>query len=314
MLNNRPEFIPCDLGGVALGGVPFSIYQTSSPEQIAYVVGDAGAKVAIVETAFLEQFEEARKDLPDARAPDRDRRRRRHRRPSRSSRQRTPTSTPPSAAAEVGLDDLLTLIYTSGTTGPPKGVQLTHRNLMALTYSVEDMIELPERGGKVISWLPAAHIAERGAHYYLPVVRGLSGHDLPRPAQDRRVPAAGEADLVLRRAADLGEAEGRARGAARRACPTSSASRRSRASRRRSRRSALEQAGEEVPEELAAGRRSRPTRRCSPACARSSASTRPWRSTSAPRRPRSRCSSSSTRSGSRSASCGGCRRPAASRP
>src|SRR5690348_1711125 len=46
MLNNRPEFIPCDLGAVSLGGVPFSIYQTSSPEQIAYVTEDAGAKIA----------------------------------------------------------------------------------------------------------------------------------------------------------------------------------------------------------------------------------------------------------------------------
>ena len=79
------------------------------------------------------------------------------------------------------------------------------------------MIDLPERGGRVISWLPAAHIAERGANYYLPVVNGLHGHDLPGPTRDRRVPAAGDADLVLRRAADLGEAEGRARGAARRA-------------------------------------------------------------------------------------------------
>ena len=64
MLNNRPEVIACDLGAVALGAVPFSIYQTSSPEQIAYLVGDAGARVAFVETAFLEQFNAARKELP----------------------------------------------------------------------------------------------------------------------------------------------------------------------------------------------------------------------------------------------------------
>jgi long-chain acyl-CoA synthetase len=182
MLNNRPEFIPCDLAVVALGGVPFSIYQTSSPEQIAYVAGDAASKVAIVEKAFLSQFEEARKELPDIEhliVVDGD---------GGSGttaladlEQQDPDFDPADRAAEVGLDDLLTLIYTSGTTGPPKGVQLTHRNLMALTYSVKDMIELPERGGKIISWLPAAHIAERGAHYYLPVTRGLSVTICPDP-------------------------------------------------------------------------------------------------------------------------------------
>ena len=180
MLNNRPEFIPCDLGAVALGAVPFSIYPTSSPEQIAYAVGDADARVAIVETAFLEQFEAARKELPqlehvividgnggtttleqiESADPDFD---------------------PAPGAAEIGLDDLLTLIYTSGTTGPPKGVQLTHRNLMSLTTSVDTIVPFPETGGKVISWLPAAHIAERGAHYYLPVVRGLSVEICPDP-------------------------------------------------------------------------------------------------------------------------------------
>ena len=65
MLNNRLEFFPIDLGAVTLGGVPFSIYQTASPEQIAYVVGDAGAKVAIVEQSFLETFEKARAELPN---------------------------------------------------------------------------------------------------------------------------------------------------------------------------------------------------------------------------------------------------------
>ncbi|HEX5956856.1 MAG TPA: AMP-binding protein, partial [Solirubrobacterales bacterium] len=83
--------------------------------------------------------------------------------------------------AAVGPDDLLTLIYTSGTTGPPKGVQLSHRNLMSLTAGVDGMVELPDRGAKVISWLPAAHIAERGAHYYLPVIRGCTVSVCPDP-------------------------------------------------------------------------------------------------------------------------------------
>jgi long-chain acyl-CoA synthetase len=173
MLNNRPEFMPIDIGAVTLGAVPFSIYQTSSPEQISYVCSDAKAKVAVVEKAFLDVFNKAKEDLPDlehlitldgdggtmtieelaAVDPDFD----------------------DSVADAVEPDDLLTLIYTSGTTGPPKGVQLTHRNLMSLVSSVEDMIPFPENSeNRVISWLPAAHIAERGAHYYLPVVMGVS--------------------------------------------------------------------------------------------------------------------------------------------
>jgi long-subunit acyl-CoA synthetase (AMP-forming) len=182
MLNNRSEFIPIDMAAVSLGAVPFSIYQTSSPEQIQYVVSDAGAKIAIVESAFLDVFNEARKELPgvetlividgeggdhtlaevEAMDPDFDR---------------------SESVAAVGPDDLLTLIYTSGTTGPPKGVQLTHRNLMTLTAGVEDIVDFPDRGAKVISWLPAAHIAERGAHYYLPVIRGCTVTICPNPRE-----------------------------------------------------------------------------------------------------------------------------------
>jgi long-chain acyl-CoA synthetase len=180
MLNNRWEFIPCDLGAVALGAVPFSIYQTSSPEQIAYVAGDAGAKVAIIESAFLDRFREAAKELDaleaivvvDGDGGD-------HTLDELAGM--NPEFDLRSSVDAVGPDDLLTLIYTSGTTGPPKGVQLTHRNLMGLVGGVEEIIEIPERGGKVISWLPAAHIAERGANYYLPVIRGLSVTVCPDP-------------------------------------------------------------------------------------------------------------------------------------
>ena len=67
MLGNRPEFAIADLAAMTLGATPFSIYQTFSPAQIAYVVGDAGAKVAIVEEPFLDIFLEARADLPASR-------------------------------------------------------------------------------------------------------------------------------------------------------------------------------------------------------------------------------------------------------
>jgi long-subunit acyl-CoA synthetase (AMP-forming) len=183
MLANRPEFVACDLAAVALGAVPFSIYQTSSPEQIAYVVGDAGARVAIVEAAYLESFERAREELDgqvehlivlDGAGGTES---------LAELEQRDPEFDADAVGMAIGPDDLLTLIYTSGTTGPPKGVQLTHRNLLTLVSSVDEMIPFPERGGRVVSWLPAAHIAERGANYYLPVAKGLEIHICPDPRE-----------------------------------------------------------------------------------------------------------------------------------
>ncbi len=182
LLANRPEFVACDLAAVSLGAVPFSIYQTSSPEQIAYVVGDAGARVAIVEAAYLDAFEKARADLPELEhliVLDADG----GTETLAELEARDPGFDATATGMAVGPDDLLTLIYTSGTTGPPKGVQLTHRNLLTLVASVDDLIPFPEDGGRVISWLPAAHIAERGANYYLPVVKGLEIHVCPDPRE-----------------------------------------------------------------------------------------------------------------------------------
>ena len=108
MMSNRPEFMIADLAVMSLGATPFSIYLTSAPDQVAYVIQDAGAKVAIVEAPFaplveplvdhvlvVGEWEEEPGFEPDWRAVER--------------------------------DDILTLIYTSGTTGPPKGVQIAHK-------------------------------------------------------------------------------------------------------------------------------------------------------------------------------------------
>src|SRR4051812_17511686 len=160
MMNNRPDFHVADLAVMTLGATPFSIYQTFSPEQIAFVVADAGTRVALVESTFADAFRAADTDvehllvLEDGWPSD------------------------PEFDAEphwraVGPEDIVTLIYTSGTTGPPKGVQLAHRNLMAATKLTEAIIRFPE-GAKVISWLPAAHIAERMAHHYLPIVFAMT--------------------------------------------------------------------------------------------------------------------------------------------
>src|SRR5829696_4426860 len=167
MLSNRPEFHLADLAVMSLGAVPYSVYLTSAPEQVAYVIGDAGSSVAIVEEAFVGVLPELETVivLEGARGE------------GTLAWEDVEGSNPDfdveSAWRAVGPDDLLTLIYTSGTTGPPKGVQLVHRNLMAATESIEAMIQFPD-GAKVISWLPSAHIAERAAHHYLPIVYAMT--------------------------------------------------------------------------------------------------------------------------------------------
>ncbi len=170
MFGNRPEFHISDLAAMTLGAVPFSIYQTYTPEQIQYLISDSGARVAIVEQAYLDRMLEARKDLPDlehvivvdGEAPE-------GVTPLADVEGSNPDFDIEASWRAIKPDSLLTLIYTSGTTGPPKGVQLSHANMMDVVASVEEIIGLPE-GIKVISWLPSAHVAERNAHHYIPIV------------------------------------------------------------------------------------------------------------------------------------------------
>ena len=173
MLSNRPEFHVCDLGAMMLGATPFSIYNTYTPDQIRYIVADAEAKLLICEQQYLPRVLEAREQLPllehvivvDGDAPE-----------GVLALSQVEGSNPEfdveASVKRIQPMDLLTLIYTSGTTGPPKGVQLVHRNLLAAVEGLDELISFP-RDGRVISWLPAAHVAERNAHHYLPIVFGL---------------------------------------------------------------------------------------------------------------------------------------------
>ncbi|HEY6779611.1 MAG TPA: AMP-dependent synthetase/ligase, partial [Thermoleophilaceae bacterium] len=80
----------------------------------------------------------------------------------------------------VEADDVLTLIYTSGTTGPPKGVQITHANICETVRSYDQIIQF-EAGGRVVSYLPMAHVAERNVSHYLGMLLGFSVTCCPDP-------------------------------------------------------------------------------------------------------------------------------------
>jgi long-chain acyl-CoA synthetase len=167
MLTNRPEFHLVDAAAMHLGATPFSIYNTSSPEQIAYLLGDARNRVFVVEAAFLDRARAGAEQAGDVEhlvvldgAAE-----------GALGFSELEVHEPPAGFdfdatwQAVQPDDLLTLIYTSGTTGPPKGVQLTHANELAECRGV-DAVGRPKLGGAVVSFLPAAHIADRGLSHY----------------------------------------------------------------------------------------------------------------------------------------------------
>src|SRR5690348_13922709 len=165
MISNRPEFHLADLAAMTLGATPFSIYLTSSPEQVAYVLQDAAPRVAIVDEPFKPVVAPHVQHVLGVDELER------HFVRGFDSEPHWRAITP---------DDVLTLIYTSGTTGPPKGVQLLHRNQMAAVQAVEERVGFGP-GSRVISWLPSAHVAERTAHHYLPIAYGMEITTCPDP-------------------------------------------------------------------------------------------------------------------------------------
>lgn len=174
MLTNRPEFSIIDAAAMHLGAVPFSMYNTSSPEQVAYLLDHADATIAIVEAGFLATVQASGValkhvvvlDAPEGAAAD-----------GTISFADLPGLAPEgfdvlAAAAAVEPDDLATLIYTSGTTGPPKGVELTHAIVLAELNAFNAVIGATP-GERTISYLPSAHVADRLLAHYTPMLIGL---------------------------------------------------------------------------------------------------------------------------------------------
>ena len=169
MLTNRPEFHWFDAAALHLGATPFSIYNTYAPEQVEYQLQDAGADIVITEKAFADRIRGVEHVIVIDDGGEVE---------SHASEDFDFEA----AWRAVEPDDVLTLIYTSGTTGPPKGVELTHANLIEAVNGFDQVIAFPD-DGRVVSWLPMAHIAERACSHYLPMLLGFTTTCCPDPRQ-----------------------------------------------------------------------------------------------------------------------------------
>jgi long-chain acyl-CoA synthetase len=189
MMRNIPDFHWVDLAVTFLGATPLSIYNSSSPEQVQYLVDHCGAKVAIVEDeGFLERFLKVRESLPSIEsivvldAPDP--------MPDDAHAGSILSDGEPLDLEDLvhisQPDDLATIIYTSGTTGNPKGVMLSHYNLVWTGESQLESFGWPRdemAGKRLVSYLPMAHIAERMVTHYGMILFGYQVTTCPDPSQ-----------------------------------------------------------------------------------------------------------------------------------
>jgi long-subunit acyl-CoA synthetase (AMP-forming) len=173
MLTNRPEFALADPAAMHLGATPFSVYNTLPADEISFLFRNAGNRVVVCEEQFAARVLEAAAGTvvetvvcidgaPEGTV-------------ALADVEAAPADGVDFAAAwgAVTAEDVLTLIYTSGTTGPPKGVELTHANLLAELRGTHAMIPL-QPGDRTVSFLPHAHIADRWATYYQAMVLGMT--------------------------------------------------------------------------------------------------------------------------------------------
>jgi long-chain acyl-CoA synthetase len=179
---NRPEWAFADLATLCAGAVDAPVYATLTPPQVQYILNDSDAKVAFVSTPaqaakvaevrdkltglrYVVSFDEpapaGTMSLSDLRAEgraalagDKDAVRRR--------------------AGEVQKDDLATLIYTSGTTGDPKGVMLTHGNLVHNIVAAEKVFPEVNHEWTCLSFLPLCHSFERTAGHNFMLYKGVT--------------------------------------------------------------------------------------------------------------------------------------------
>jgi long-subunit acyl-CoA synthetase (AMP-forming) len=169
MMANRVEFYPLEVGAQHVGAISFSVYNTLPAEQLVYLFDNADTNVIMCEAQYVERIHASGADIDHVVCVD-------------GSPDGTLSVDDLIAAGAddfdfeaswraVQPDDVATLIYTSGTTGNPKGVEMTHANLLFQAYAIHEVLGV-EFGDRTTSFLPTAHIADRMGGLYVQEVFG----------------------------------------------------------------------------------------------------------------------------------------------
>ena len=175
MLRNCPEWVMFDIAAMACGLVTVPLYTNDRPDNVAYVIQDAGVKL------LLLQNQRQWREISKAKSISNSLKRIIHVDENEND-EKTNTNlvslrewiklkeiVTDFSIAEISSDDLATIVYTSGTTGKPKGVMLSHKNILTNAYAALQCGEFyPE--DVFLSFLPLSHTLERTGGCYLPMM------------------------------------------------------------------------------------------------------------------------------------------------
>lgn len=163
---NRPEWLITDLAVQQTGGILTPIYPTVSPQDFAYILNEAAVKIIFIANKELyDRFQPAFKDIPslkhvfsfdaiqgvsnwDTLKPSGDGEERRK-----------------EVCKRITTDTVATIIYTSGTTGNPKGVMLSHKNIVSNVQDSMPLFHFAKKDDRALSFLPLNHIFEKMVSY-----------------------------------------------------------------------------------------------------------------------------------------------------
>ncbi len=166
--NNRPEWNFVDLGAMCIGGIHVPVYTNLSATDLQFIIKDAGIKFIFVSNQEMyDKVQEAIKDLNQVQAVfsfDELSGVRNWKEIVEGGKNNPNSEKVNEIKATIHANDLATLLYTSGTTGVPKGVMLSHNNIVSQLIAAQFLAPVNEHS-RALSFLPLNHVYERVLTY-----------------------------------------------------------------------------------------------------------------------------------------------------